>query len=57
MEEKNINFDKVIYKHNGKTITVIREFAEDSDNNVSILLDTLLEIVEGEEKRVGNNDE
>ena len=53
MEFERIERNKTIYKENGKIITVNREFSKDAESKFSSILDTLMEIVEKEEKNEG----
>ena len=57
MELEHIENYKTIYKENGKTITVIREFPINSDGNLSAIIEALIDIVEQEEKDRDTNDE
>lgn len=57
MELEHIENNKTIYKENGKTITVIREFPISADRNLSAIIEALIDIVEQEEKDRDTNDE
>ncbi len=57
MELEHIENYKTIYKENGKTITVIREFPINADGNLSAIIEALIDIVEQEEKDRDTNDE
>ena len=57
MELEHIENYKTIYKENGKTITVIREFPINADVNLSAIIEALIDIVEQEEKDRDTNDE
>ena len=50
MELERIEGNKSIYRDKGKTITVIKEFPVNIDVNVSSVLETLIGIIEQEEK-------
>ena len=50
MELERIEGNRAIYKENGKTITVIREFPVDIDVGFSSIIQSLIDLIEQEEK-------
>lgn len=56
MELERIENNKAIYKDNGKTITVIREFSSEKDVNFSAVLEALVRIIEQEDKDMQANE-
>ena len=52
MELERLENNKAIYKDRGKTITVIREYSLEKDINFSAVLETLVRIMEQENKDI-----
>ena len=56
VELERLENNKAIYKDKGKTITVIREFSLEKDINFSAVLETLVQIIEQEDKDMQANE-
>ena len=56
MELERLENNKAIYKEKGKTITVIREYSLEKDINFSAVLETLVRIIEQENKDMQANE-
>lgn len=56
MELERIENNKAIYKDKGKTITVIREYSLEKDIKFSAVLETLVRIIEQEDKDMQANE-
>ena len=56
MELERLENNKAIYKDRGKTITVIREYSLEKDINFSAVLETLVQIIEQEDKDIKANE-
>ena len=57
MELDRVENNTAVYKENGKTITVIREFSQNDESNFWAVIDTLIDIIEQEERGYGANEE
>ena len=56
VELERVENNKAIYKDRGKTITVIREYSLEKDINFSAVLETLVRIIEQEDKDMQANE-
>lgn len=56
VELERLENNKAIYKDRGKTITVIREYSLEKDINFSAALETLVQIIEQEDKDMKANE-